>query len=84
MATTTIRVSERTHEVLRAMAATTGEPMSRLLERAVERLRAEEFFSALDAAYDALRAEPSDWAEEQAERAAWEATLADGLDEDEG
>jgi hypothetical protein len=66
------------------MSASTGESMSRLLERAVYRLRAEEFFTALDAAYDALRAEPAGWAEEQAERAAWEATLADGLDEDEG
>jgi predicted DNA-binding protein len=82
MATTTIRVSERTHEALRALSEATGESMARLLERAVERLRAEEFFAAVDAAYDRLRADPVARAEEDAERAAWEATLVDGLEED--
>lgn len=82
MATTTIRVSERTHELLRALATTTGEPMARLVERAVERLRADEFFAAVDAAYGALRADPGAWAEETGERAAWEATLGDGLEDD--
>lgn len=82
MGTTTIRVSERTHEVLRALATSTGEPMARLVERAVERLRAEEFFAALDAAYGALRADPAAWAEETAERVAWEATLGDGLEDE--
>ena len=82
MATTTIRVSERTHEALRALPASTGEPMARLVERAVEHLRAEEFFAELDHAYDLLRADASAWAEEAAERKEWEATLADGLGAD--
>lgn len=82
MATTTIRVSERTHELLRALATRTGEPMARLVERAVERLRADEFFAAVDAAYGALRADPNAWAEESDERAAWETTLGDGLEDD--
>jgi len=33
-----------------------------------------------NAAYAALRANPTAWREEQAERRLWEATLADGLD----
>lgn len=82
MGTTTIRVSERTHEALRALAAASGEPMARLVERAVERLQAEEFFTALDAAYATLRADPAAWAEEEAEREAWEATLGDGLEDE--
>jgi predicted transcriptional regulator len=82
MATTTIRVSEETHEALRALAASTGEPMGRLIERAVEHLRAEKFFAELDQAYDRLHADADASAEEAAERKEWEATLADGLDVD--
>jgi predicted transcriptional regulator len=80
MATTTIRVSEATREALRELAASTGEPMARLVERAVEHLRAEEFFAELDHAYDRLRADAGASAEEAAEQKEWEATLADGLD----
>ncbi len=82
MATTTIRVNEETRDALRALAASTGEPMARLVERAVEHLRAEEFFAELDHAYDRLRADASASAEEAAERKEWEATLVDGLDLD--
>ncbi|MEA2589857.1 MAG: hypothetical protein QOH66_2784 [Actinomycetota bacterium] len=82
MATTTIRVSEATREALRELAASTGEPMARLVERAVEHLRAEEFFAELDRAYEKLRADADASAEEAAERKEWEATLADGLDVD--
>jgi predicted transcriptional regulator len=84
VATTTIRVSTRTHEALRALATATGEPIVRLVERAVERMRADEFFAEVDAAYGRLRAEPVAWADEVAERQAWDNALADGLDENEG
>jgi hypothetical protein len=56
--------------------------MARLVERAVEHLRAEEFFAELDRAYEKLRADADASAEEAAERKEWEATLADGLDVD--
>lgn len=82
MKTTTIRVSERTHELLQAMATSTGQPMARLVQRAVERLQAEQFFASLDAAYEALHADPDAWAEETAERAAWDATIGDGLEDE--
>jgi predicted DNA-binding protein len=82
MATTTIRVSEETREALRALAASRGEPMARLIARAVEHLRAEEFFAELDHAYERLHADAGASAEEGAERTEWEATLADGLDLD--
>jgi predicted transcriptional regulator len=36
MASTTVRVSEHTHQLLRELAAATGEPLQRVLERAVE------------------------------------------------
>ena len=50
--------------------------------RAVEHLRAEEFFAELNRAYDRLHADASALAEEAAEREEWEETLADGLEVD--
>jgi predicted transcriptional regulator len=81
VASTTVRVSEETHELLRKLAAATGEPMQRVLERAVENYRREQFFAELDAAYARLQADPVAWEEELAERALLENTLADGLDD---
>jgi predicted transcriptional regulator len=81
MGSTTVRVSDETHELLRKLAAATGEPMQRVLERAVENYRREQFFAELNAAYERLRADPVAWEEELAERALWETTLADGLDD---
>jgi hypothetical protein len=38
------------------------------------------FWEATNAGYAALRANPAAWAEVQAERKVWDATLKDGLD----
>jgi predicted transcriptional regulator len=81
MASTTVRVSEHTHDVLRKLAEATGEPLQKVLERAVENYRREQFFAELDEAYARLQADPVAWEEELAERALWETTLADGLDD---
>jgi predicted transcriptional regulator len=81
MASTTVRVSEHTHELLRKLAEATGEPLAKVLERAVENYRREQFFAELNAAYERLQADPVAWEEELAERALWERTLADGLDD---
>jgi hypothetical protein len=81
VASTTVRVTEHTHAVLRELAAATGEPLQRVLERAVERYRREQFFTELHAAYARLQADPAAWEKELAERAELDGTLADGLDE---
>ena len=70
-----------THELLRKLSEANGEPLQRVLERAVENYRREQFFAELDAAYERLQADPVAWEEEPAERAEWEVTLADGLDD---
>jgi predicted transcriptional regulator len=69
MASTTIRVSPRTHAMLRELAAATGKPLRRVLEDAVDNYRRELFFAELNAAYARLRADPVAWEEELAERA---------------
>ena len=81
MASTTVRVSERTHQVLRELAAATGEPLQQVLEDAVEGYRRAQFFADLRDAYARLAADLPAWEEEQAERAELDATLGDGLSE---
>ena len=49
-----------------------------------ERLRRERILQATSKAYEALANDPEAWAEETEELAAWDITLADGLDEDDG
>jgi predicted DNA-binding protein len=80
MATTTVRISEKTHGHLRDIANQTGESMAEVLARAIESYRREVFMDQFNAAYAALRADSKAWAQEQKERAAWDATLEDGLE----
>ena len=79
MSTGTVRIPAAVHEKLRQMAAQSGASLSSTLEKAVETLRRQTLLEETNRAYAALRNAPRQWAEEQAERTAWEATLADGL-----
>jgi predicted transcriptional regulator len=82
MAGATVRVSEETRNVLRDLAARTGQPMQAILERAVEDYRRRCFFEEMNRAFAALRADPQAWADELQERATWDVALADGLGEE--
>ncbi|NPV48389.1 MAG: ribbon-helix-helix domain-containing protein [Armatimonadetes bacterium] len=81
MPTTTVRLPEKTRATLRELSRETGEPMSVLLEKAVEAYRRQCIFQQANAAYAALRSDPKAWAEEVAERQEWEGTLGDDLAE---
>jgi hypothetical protein len=82
MSTGTVRVPAAVHQKLKQMATQSGMSMSRTLEKAVETLRRQTLLEDTNRAYAALRSDRKRWDEEQAERAAWEATLADGLEDD--
>ena len=83
MAQTTVRIDERTRDVVRALAAETNQSMQQLLARAVEAYRRKLILEQTNAAYGALRKDPEAWAEMLKERAEWDATLLDGLEDDE-
>lgn len=80
MASTTVRIKEQTRQALRELAQETREPMQEVLAKAVEAYRRQWTLQQHNAVYAALRENPAAWAEELEERAAWEATLADGLE----
>ena len=82
MSSTTVRISERTHRTLKELARTSGQPMQTILENVIEEERRRRFFDEADIAYARLRADPEAWAEELEERALWDNTLMDGLEDE--
>lgn len=53
--------------------------MQTVLDEAIERYQRDKFLDDVNSAYANLRNDPKAWKEEQAERALWDKTLADGL-----
>ena len=76
MASTTIRVSLRSHDLLQELAQTSGSSMQFVLEQALEHYRRQQLLEATNAAYTALRTAPEAWADLEQERLAWQQTLA--------
>lgn len=78
--TPNVRLSPRAHRMLQQLAKEADESMQRILDRAIESYRREEFLRAANRDYAALRRNPKAWKEELRRRELWEQTLADGLD----
>lgn len=83
MSTPTVGISEAAHRLLQELAAQTGQTPMDVLDKALDAYRRKVFFEQLNAGYAELRADPEAWAEVEAERQLWDATLMDGLDPDE-
>ena len=82
MTTGTVRINQKSHEILRKIASREGKPMQAILEAAIEEYRRQRFLHETNAAYAALRSDPKKWKEELSERKEWESTLTDGQEED--
>jgi hypothetical protein len=80
MSETTMVISETALGQLRELAQWSGLSITETLERAIKEQHDRQFWAAVNAGYAALQADPQAWAEEMAERRAWESTLMDGLD----
>ena len=75
--TTTIRVSEETRERLAALAASTGRPMTRVLDEAVDALERRVFFEQLNRRFAELHQDAEASAEIEAERRVEEGARGD-------
>jgi predicted transcriptional regulator len=80
MTTATVRVTADTRATLQQLAQESNESMQSVVAKAVDEYKRNLLLRRTNEAYAALRARPDRWAEEQSERAAWEATLADDLE----
>ena len=81
MTSTTVRITDEMRDTLRQLADEEHETMQTILARALERYRRERMFARADEIYAAMT--PEEWVEEEAERALWDTTLIDGLEDDE-
>ena len=79
MGQTTVRVTESTRTLLRHLAVAEGRPMQIIIATALEAYRRERFLRAVNAGYATLRVDAAAWGKVAEERAAWDATLLDGL-----
>jgi hypothetical protein len=76
----TVRIDPAAHLALAEIARAKHLSLTEALSRAVELYRREVFLEGVASDFAALRADADTWADEQAERSAWDATNADGLD----
>ncbi len=77
-----IRITPYSKSVLRLLAKREGKPMQTVLDEAIEHYQRDKFLDDVNAAYAVLRKDPKAWKAEQAERALWDKTLNDGLDDE--
>jgi predicted DNA-binding protein len=70
-ATTTIRISRETREILRSLSEREGALAQEILERAIEAYRRKRLLEMGNQAYAALRNDPKAWKRELAERKLW-------------
>ena len=76
-----IRITPRSKAVLRALAKQQGKPMQAVLDEAIDHYQRDKFLDEVNAAYSTLRSDPKRWKAELAERALWDKTLVDGLND---
>jgi predicted DNA-binding protein len=74
-----IRITPKSKATLRSLARQQGKSMQAVLDEAVEYYQRDQFLDQVNEAYAAMRRDPKAWKAEQAERALWDTTLADGL-----
>ena len=74
-----VRIDPDDHQRLKEMARAMGEPMAKVVHRALKALHDELILEATNTAYAALKKNGKAWAEEVAERKALDGSLADGL-----
>lgn len=81
MRTMTVRINPDTYRVLQELAQEQGESLSDTLDRLVEGHRRWRILQQANEAYATAAADPEAAAEWASEIAAWDATVADGLED---
>jgi hypothetical protein len=81
MASVTVRIPTTAHDRARRLAEAKTTTLADVIDIALRRYEREQMMEAYNAAMDRLHADPAEWADWQAEIAALEGTLMDGLEE---
>ena len=82
---TLVRISRNDKDILQALAHEEGEPMPRILHKALEVYRRQKFLDQVNVAYQNLKQREEAWYMETSERKLWGfATHDDTKEKDEG
>ena len=79
MSTTTVRIKRETKRALDQIVNQTGQKTQDVLDHAIDAYRRRIFLDQANRAYAVLRQDGARWAEEIAERKAWDTTSSDDL-----
>ena len=80
MASTQVRISSTTHQILRHLSTEAGESMQTIVEEAIEQYQRRRFLEGLNQDFKTLKEDAQAWQEELAERSLWDNTLLDGAE----
>ena len=80
MSSQTVRIDEKSREILKKLAELSGESMQAVLKRAIEEHRRRVFLEGINAGYLALKKDPKALAAMEKELSDWDAALLDGLE----
>ncbi len=81
MASSTIRVDDKTLKTIRRISKEAGISMQEILDKAIEDYRRKQILMEANEAYTVLRENPQKWKEEIEERQDWDTAIADDLEE---
>ncbi len=76
------RITDRTDTNLEELKEMLGKSKQAILEKAVDLYVREQFLKKTNEEYEQLQKDPEAWKQELEERALWDVTLADGLDDE--
>ena len=76
----TVRISERSRELLRELARHTDMTMQSVIERALLEYRKRLFWNRAEEEFKTMRENPEAWNEEISEREHWDTSLMDGFE----
>jgi predicted DNA-binding protein len=82
VATSTVRIPDRTRQTLADLSSETGESLQDIIAAAVEQYRRNRILEQANQAYAALKSDPEAWQKLLDERSEWDDTLADDLDDE--
>ena len=77
-----VEISAKSLEVVRHISERKGLDVSDVLDQAVEVYRRELFLEETSRSFQTLKEDPDAWREEAEERALWEDSLSDGVDDE--
>jgi hypothetical protein len=73
------RILDSDHTLLQELAASTGKQHQEIIHEALAAFQRDRMLDEINAAFAALKRDDQAWRDEQAERAEWDGTAADGV-----